>query len=389
MDKENNQWTRLDALSSGGQPEDDFGIEMRENIRLNTTNETSGRTKYSFFIFTNPISGGYRASALTKLDVEKMIFSTFKPNGANVEVNFFSIIDDENRKAGLKLLKSLQHDDSLELRVIVGGGDGTVMWLIEEMAAIGLNFKKCPVGCIPFGTGNDLARCLGWGGEEPSVLIGTHLNGLKGLIRKWVDASVEDLDIWSVTIETYEDGGFKRVHKSIRNKIEERFLMEKDRESGERKTIKFSKKMCNYFSFGVDAMVGYGFDKLRTGSRICNKTIYAWEGFKRIFFGTLRVNHLLHRIEEYKETDLEQHNDLKTDDSTPPPQDRSIDKIEYSGREFLLYPSGLREDTPKHASIIKGNPSVFLCLNVPSYMGGAVNPWGRSKGNLLLSNNFF
>jgi len=34
--------------------------------------------------------------------------------------------------------------------------------------------------------------------------------------------------------------------------------MEKDRESGERKTIKFSKKMCNYFSFGVDAMVGYG-----------------------------------------------------------------------------------------------------------------------------------
>jgi len=160
-------------------------------------------------------------------------------------------------------------------------------------------------------------------------LVGTHLNALKGMIRKWVDASVEDLDIWSVTIETYEDGGFKRVHKSITNKIEERFVLERDPESGlERKTIKFNKKMCNYFSFGVDAMVGYGillaedflyltiqigFDKLRTGSRICNKTIYAWEGFKRIFFGTLRVNHLLHRVEEFKEIDLE-HQDLKTDD---------------------------------------------------------------------------
>jgi len=39
------------------------------------------------------------------------------------------------------------------------------------------------------------------------------------------------------------------------------------------------------------------------------------------------------------------------------------------------------EDTPKHATIIKGNPSVFLCLNVPSYMGGAENPWGKAKGN--------
>lgn len=37
-------------------------------------------------------------------------------------------------------------------------------------------------------------------------------------------------------------------------------------------------------------------------------------------------------------------------------------------------------NTPKHATIIKGDPSVFLCLNVPSYMGGAKNPWGASKG---------
>jgi len=91
------------------------------------------------------------------------------------------------------------------------------------------------------------------------VLIGTHLNGLKGLIRKWVDASIQDLDIWNVTIETYEDGGFKRVHKSILNKVEERFLLEKDPETGlERKAIKFVKKMCNYYSFGADAMAGYG-----------------------------------------------------------------------------------------------------------------------------------
>ena len=73
MFQANNQWQRLEGGgSSNGQPDDDFGIEMRENVRLsahNTTIETTSRNKYSFFIFTNPISGGYKASALTKLDV--------------------------------------------------------------------------------------------------------------------------------------------------------------------------------------------------------------------------------------------------------------------------------------------------------------------------------
>jgi diacylglycerol kinase (ATP) len=39
------------------------------------------------------------------------------------------------------------------------------MWVIEEMIKAGLSFEKCPIGCIPFGTGNDFSRVLGWGGN--------------------------------------------------------------------------------------------------------------------------------------------------------------------------------------------------------------------------------
>ena len=91
------------------------------------------------------------------------------------------------------------------------------MWLIEEMLKVGVSFKRCPIGCIPFGTGNDLSRVLGWGGrkdflnisklitgEEPSELVGTDLKSLKGLIRQWIDATPEDMDIWEITIEVYE-----------------------------------------------------------------------------------------------------------------------------------------------------------------------------------------
>jgi diacylglycerol kinase (ATP) len=49
--------------------------------------------------------------------------------------------------------------------VIVGGGDGTVMWVVEEMKKYKLDFEKCPLGTIPFGTGNDFSRVLGWGGK--------------------------------------------------------------------------------------------------------------------------------------------------------------------------------------------------------------------------------
>jgi len=47
--------------------------------------------------------------------------------------------------------------------VIVGGGDGSIMWAVQEMIKADIDFEKCPIGTIPFGTGNDFSRVLGWG----------------------------------------------------------------------------------------------------------------------------------------------------------------------------------------------------------------------------------
>ncbi len=49
------------------------------------------------------------------------------------------------------------------------------------------------------------------------------------------------------------------MHKTKGKKYEERFLTEKDPQTGQDKIMtRFSRKMCNYFSFGIDAMTGYG-----------------------------------------------------------------------------------------------------------------------------------
>ena len=55
-------------------------------------------------------------------------------------------------------------------RAIVCGGDGTVMWVVEELVKAGIDLQNCPIGILPFGTGNDFSRVLGWGPDTSGEL---------------------------------------------------------------------------------------------------------------------------------------------------------------------------------------------------------------------------
>lgn len=87
------------------------------------------------------------------------------------------------------------------------------MWVVEELVKCGVDLSKCPIGIVPFGTGNDFSRVLGWGGES-SGNLGQSLGELRTLIKQWMNADICDFDIWEVNVYTTESGFFRKIIKT-------------------------------------------------------------------------------------------------------------------------------------------------------------------------------
>ena len=67
---------------------------------------------------------------------------------------------------------------------------------------------------MPFGTGNDFSRVLGWG-PDTSIDLGNKLHFLKKHAHKWMEAVIDDFDVWEVKMETYAAGSFRKIEKTV------------------------------------------------------------------------------------------------------------------------------------------------------------------------------
>ncbi|XP_066585239.1 diacylglycerol kinase eta isoform X2 [Prorops nasuta] len=101
-------------------------------------------------------------------------------------------------------LRLFRHFDPF--RILVCSGDGSVGWVLSEIDRLGMH---CQVGVLPLGTGNDLARVLGWGA---SCDDDTHL---PQLLEKYEKAGTKMLDRWSIM--TFERSISLSCHKGALN----------------------------------------------------------------------------------------------------------------------------------------------------------------------------
>ncbi|KAL3876679.1 hypothetical protein ACJMK2_034483 [Sinanodonta woodiana] len=155
-------------------------------------------------------------------------------------------------------------------RVLVSGGDGTVGWVLDSIEKAKLK-AKVEVCILPLGTGNDLARVLGWGdGHDDAVDV---MNVLENINQ----SRVTSLDRWNICIKHTSHLGISRPKKTC--------------------------IMNNYASIGVDALVTLNFHKQRKSrpwlfaNRFLNKLCYFTYGTKDVLERECRDLHKKIKLE--------------------------------------------------------------------------------------------
>ncbi|XP_034232119.1 diacylglycerol kinase eta isoform X2 [Thrips palmi] len=86
-------------------------------------------------------------------------------------------------------LRLFRHFDPF--RILICSGDGSVGWVLSEIDRLNMH-KQCQVGVLPLGTGNDLARVLGWGSSCDDETL------LTQLLEQYEKACTKMLDRWSI-----------------------------------------------------------------------------------------------------------------------------------------------------------------------------------------------
>jgi len=162
--------------------------------------------------FVNSRSGTTAVSRAIKHQLECLLARTYRDSTgceANLRGEIVELADvDRPPKDQISRIKAAHPGRGL--RFLVCGGDGTVTWILQEIEACraeGLfdsSEGDPPIGIVPAGTGNDLARSLGWGPRLKCV------GDLVGYVQWTLEGCPVKLDQWKVR-RVYEPRGAQQA----------------------------------------------------------------------------------------------------------------------------------------------------------------------------------
>eukprot|EP00913_Durusdinium_trenchii_P009309 g8748.t1 len=182
------------------------------------------------FLFVNPNSGGGIGEAFLK--VPRPFDAQLRNSHSRARLWVFSLYEGRpGDKPGFHFLREVVKSYH-SVRVFIGGGDGTVMWVVGEAQLHGIQTEtSLKIGMVPLGTGNDFAQALGWGGRtgwivslfriwpwfvllvcgrnpDADALLRNNCEMLDEMVQEWVRAEPEIQDVWKVRLKVHEEDGF-------------------------------------------------------------------------------------------------------------------------------------------------------------------------------------
>ena len=288
-------------------------------------------------------------------------------------VIIFNLLDEIEYKSGKYFIKKYIEDfPDNDIKILIGGGDGSVLSIIEDLFKDNINLEKCIFGAIPLGTGNDLSNAMGF---DSTCEIGIKIEYFQRVIYTYLIASEIKIDIWNLKLKVDKNEG--KIYDIISNGE-----IELKDEKNNFLTF-FSKTFINYMSIGFDAKIGFMFGQRRTRSRICNKVIYAWEAGKNILKGlfqkSLGLSSLLESLISLENENIEDNNDFNnyTNDTNYFFDDEGFNVL--NNKNIIFESIDKRKKKNYNPTILKGNPVVIVCQNINYYMGGTEHIWGSTN----------
>jgi len=234
--------------------------------------ECNFRAKYDLaYCFVNAKSGGGVGKKLLNLGLRRVEWS--ERYGA---VRIVDLLSKEDRETSLKELSELERKKE-KVCAVCAGGDGTVKWVLQMFASA--KIRNVPLGIIPFGTGNDLSRSLGWGGSAPWGLVNTGLTRFRDICDEFRRSMPVKADMWRVLVKLRQGGTVTTVGSDCSTRV--------DKEKTDSRII--DENMINYFSIGIDAKIAYDFARNRKSTQMLNQMEYGIQGAKKTFFPTPRL----------------------------------------------------------------------------------------------------
>ena len=389
-------------------------FETKKNMIYNSTFESLNlTTRYvieniqnAIIMFCNPLSGNQEgkiilniaSNYITQEDYKLIDFQYLKTKEVYepIKAIFFELIDKEDNAKGQLLLKHCTErckknkekglpEEFQKIRVLIGGGDGTVLSMVESFIKNGTDINYCIFGHVPLGTGNDLSNTLGF--SDHVDISNNNLSDLYKVLNRYYEAQFGKIDIWKMDLQLDNNEG-----EILLNTKNGKTPLKDDNGNIIKRYIR---SFINYVSLGYDARVGYNFDPKRTNSRNKNKCIYFCEGFKKLTCRkTVSIQGFIDTFSIYDSSENSTHQESFFSDINTVEQNNNNNDISSSDKIILKFISKKtytkeqkesKNNTKNKCLVIEGEPCSIIFQNIVNYMSGVNDMWGKGKEQLAVS----